>query len=258
MAPAAVRTTATRPVGPRRAGTRQALESDRLPRLGLCGLVVVALLIGCGGGEQPLRFAVTFEAADGLEAGDEVHFRDLEIGTVTKVGLDENGLVRADVEVEPEHRSAVAYNSVIEIRRAGILGGRQLLVSEGEGPRAAVRDGAVLTGSQGMTSEALEAIKGASRTALESLQQLGTDLQQRFSELSDSPEAAEMQEALTSYRERLEELGSEGAEKMREEAKKLREKADEMGRALEEKGLEERARELREEVEAILEKGSGG
>ncbi len=218
-------------------------------------LTCCALLGACGGGDKSLEIAVTFEDADGLEEGDEVTFRGLEIGTVTNVGLDENGLVRADLEIKPEHRSAIAYNSIIEIRRAGMLGGRELLVSEGEGPRAAVRDGAVLTGSEGTPSETLEAIKGASEKALASLQKLGNDIQDRFSELSDSPEAAELQEALDSYREKLGELGSEGASRISAEADSIREKADELGRALEEKGLEERARELRQEVESILESG---
>ena len=101
----------------------------------------------------------------------------------------------------------------------------------------------------------MEAIKGASERALAGLQKLGDDLQQRFVDFGESPEAAELQKALETYRDKLREAGSESTERLRDEAQKLREKADEMGRALEEKGLDERARELRDEVESILENG---
>ena len=84
------------------------------PRV-LIAAAALCLTVACGGGDKPLVFSVTFQEARGLEAGDAVFFRGLEIGQVEDVGLDESGLVRATVEVDPEHRSAIAYTSIIEI-----------------------------------------------------------------------------------------------------------------------------------------------
>jgi ABC-type transporter Mla subunit MlaD len=199
--------------------------------------------------EEPLRFAVLFEANEGLEAGDEVMYKDMEVGRVTEVGLDENGKVRVEVEVEPRYRGAVAMSSVISVARAGVLGGRRIEVSDGVGERAPVVPGSVLLGHDASSPTVLERLRSAGQDAMDRLGVVGADLERRLSEMQQSPEAAELREAMR----RLGEQAADSSERLRAEgAEAVRQRAAELQRSLEAQGKGEEARDLAERIERWL------
>jgi ABC-type transporter Mla subunit MlaD len=175
--------------------------------------VVGALLLVCAcEAEPPLRFFVTFEAAGGLGVGDEVVFRELEIGRVVDVGIDQDGKVRVAVVVEGRYRGAIAESSRIEIERSGMLG-RRLTVREGPGERRPLADGGVLTGSEGQVANLLDRLEAASSGAVQRARELAGDLEAQFRDVEGSQEAQDLAAAI----ERLREQSSQGAQRLQEE-----------------------------------------
>lgn len=222
------------------------------------GLAACLSLFACGG-EGPLRFAVTFQDAQGLERGDDVEYKGLEVGEVTRVAIDEEGNVRVDVQVGARHRSSVAMNSILEVERAGVLGGRKLVIRDGEGARIPMLPGAVLVGRESAGTRAVESLRQAGQSAVEGLSALGAGLAERVRGLRDSEEAKGLADALTRFGEEASTMTREQAEKFREEQiPAIRERAEELRRELEAKGLDEDAKRVWEDFEKWLEEVRGG
>ena len=226
---------------------------------GLCALLLLLLApAGCGG-EGPLRFAVLFQNAQGLERGDEVEYKGLEIGEVTGVAVDQQGNVRVEVEVRARHRAAVAMNSLVEVERAGVLGGRKLVVHDGPGARIPMIERAELIGRESEGDRAVDSLRRAGRSALEGLSALGEGLTERLRSLRDSEQAKELADALTRFGEETSQMSREQATRFREEQiPALRERAAELRRELEEKGLEEDAQRVWDDFQRWLEEVQGG
>lgn len=254
---------------PSKIRTDPQLASGPRPRVARAGsvrsaLLVAALLpallvvVGCGG-EKPLRFAVLFQDAQGIERGDEIEYKGLEIGEVTKVAIDEEGNVRVDAFVGARHRGAVAMNSIFEVERAGVLGGRKLVVRDGEGARIPMLDGAELIGRESEGDRAIDSIRRAGKSAIEGVTALGEGLAERLRGLRDSEEAKELADSLARFGEETADMTREQAQRFREEQlPALRERAEELRRKLEEQGLEEDARRVWDDFQKWLEEVQGG
>jgi len=210
-------------------------------------------LLACGG-EGPLRFAVLFQDAQGIERGDDVEYKGLEIGEVTRVAVDEEGNVRIEVEVRPRHRGALSMGSLIDVERAGVLGGRKLVVRDGEGARIPMLEGAELIGRESEGDRAVDSLRRAGKSAIEGVSALGEGLTERLRALRESDEAKELADSLTRFGEEAATMTREQAERFREERlPALRERAEELRRELEEQGLEEDAKGMWEDFERWLE-----
>ena len=161
-----------------RTHSRQSLTARALAAVWL-----ILATFGCGAPDA-LRFTVLFEDAAGLEAGMPVEYRGLEIGKVTAVGLDDQGLVEVAVVVENEYRSAITHSSTIRSETRGIRRRPHLIVTEGEpqGERRAVQDGDVLKGSPRMLDDALTRLQDGARAAWQSTTEAASDLQEKLSE----------------------------------------------------------------------------
>ena len=194
-------------------------------------LVIAALWLTTCRGEEPLRFAVTFESAGGLEVGMPVVHRGLEVGRVTAVGLDDQGLVEIEVEIESEYRSAVAHNSIIRSQTHGLRRKLRLAVEDGPGERRPVADGDVLSGSPRLLDDALTKLQeGARRT---------------WDKTAES--ARQLQEALA-------EAGQKELERLRrEQIPELRKQAEQARRELEDAGMSEEAADYWQRFEGWLE-----
>ncbi|REJ86104.1 MAG: MCE family protein [Acidobacteria bacterium] len=250
-------------------------SAPRSPILALLVLLVpaaAALLSGCGNGDDALEFAVTFDDAGGIGDGDEVVYKGLDIGEVTGVGVDQQGNVRVDVRVRSDYRGAIATNSLIEIERAGLLGGRQLTVRDGEGERRPLEDRGVLAGTLGPVSSAVSSLRSMSTQALTALRETANDLEGRLrgegegegegegaegepSEPSVASQLAELTAAFESLRQQAETDGIEADDpRLRAEVEKVRERLDALRARLAEEGtgLRERLTPLLEDLERWL------
>ena len=215
--------------------------------LALCALALSST-IACER-EAPLQFTVLFEQNHEVEAGDAVVYKDMEVGRVREVGLDENGKVRVEVQVEPRYRGAVATSSLVSVERAGMLGGRRLLVTDGDGERLPLPEGSVLIGHEVASPTVLERLQSASEGAMARLGELGADLELRLDELQQSPEAEELRAAMARAGEQV----AAGSERLRTEGlEAVRRRSEELQRKLEAEGKSEEAKELAAQVERWL------
>jgi hypothetical protein len=248
----------SRPGGPAMRSPHRPRRRLPVPRPALASAAIALALAACGG-EGPLRFAVTFQDAQGIERGDEVEYKGLEVGEVTRVAIDEEGNVRVDVQLSPRHRGAVAMGSVIEVERAGVLGGRKLVITDGPGARIPMLPGAVLVGKEGEGTRAVDSLRQAGQSAVEGLSALGAGLAERVRGLRDSEEAGELADALTRFGEQAATMTREQAARFREEQiPAIRERAEELRRELEAKGLDEEAKKVWADFEQWLEEVRSG
>ena len=139
-----------------------------------CALALVAA-VACERAE-PLRFTVLFEQNHDVEAGDAVVYKEMEVGRVTAVGLDANGKVSVEVQIEPRYQGAMATTSLVSVERAGVLGGRRLVVADGEGERLPLPPGSTLIGHEANTPGVFERLRAASQGAMAGLGAVGADL----------------------------------------------------------------------------------
>lgn len=220
------------------------------PAIASCVLVggLLGGLLACER-EEPLRFAVLYEENHDLESGDVVVYKDMEVGRVTEVGLDENGKVRVDVQVEARYRGALAANSILAVERAGVLGGRQLVVTDGPGDRLPLAENAVLIGHEDSSPGVFDRLRTAGQEAMARIGELGADLERRLDDLQQSPEADELRAAMS----RLGEQAAEGSERLRTEGvAAVRQRAAELQRKLEAEGKSAEARDLADRIERWL------
>lgn len=219
-------------------------------------LLLCVLAVACAS-EEPLRFAVTFDDAGGIERGDEVHYKGLEIGEVRSVGVDSGGKVRVEVEVEGKYSEALTTTSMVEIERAGLLGGRQLTVRDGDGPRQALRSGDVLEGTLGPLSGAVTSLRDMGAQALSSLQERADDLQERIRSARDAAIDAETTEGADAQGDQeppaarqLAELGA-ALEALSREAAEAEQEAQDPAQREE---LQQRMAEVQEQLTILREK----
>jgi hypothetical protein len=217
------------------------------------------LALSACGGEGPLRFAILFQDAQGLSRGDHVEYKGLEIGEVTRIEIDPQGNVRVDLQIGVRHRGAIAMNSVFEVERSGMLGGRKLVVSDGVGARIPMLEGAELVGRESEGDRAVDSLRRAGQSAIEGVGALGEGLAERLRALRDSEEAKELADSLTRFGEETASMTREQAQRFREEhLPALRERAEKLRRELEEKGLEEDAKKVWDDFQRWLEEVQGG
>jgi ABC-type transporter Mla subunit MlaD len=210
---------------------------------------------------EPLRFTVLFEQNHEVEAGDAVVYKEMEVGRVTGVGLDANGKVSVEVQIEPRYQGAMATTSLVSVERAGVLGGRRLVVPDGEGERLPLPSGSTVIGHEATTPGVFERLRAASQGAMAGLGAVGADLEQwlddlelSLDEIQASPEAEELRAAL----QRAGEEVAAGSERLRSEGvAAVRQRAQELQRKLEAEGKTEEARELGEQIERWLEEAGG-
>jgi ABC-type transporter Mla subunit MlaD len=207
--------------------------------------------------EAPLQFTVLFEQNHEVEAGDAVVYKDIEVGRVREVGLDENGKVRVEVQVEPRYRGALATSSRVAVERAGMLGGRRLIVTDGEGERLPLPAGSILIGHEVASPTVLERLQTAGQDAMAGLGALSADLERRLDEMQQSPEAEELRAAMRRAGEQV----AASSERLRTEGiEAVRQRSEELQRKLEAEGKSEEAKELAAQMERWLAQagGSGG
>ena len=223
-------------------------------RLAPVAALALLVLAACRAPE-PLRFGVTFEDAGGVKRGNRVVHRGLEVGKVTRVGIDDQGLVLVSVEVEDRFRGAVARNSIVRIERYGIRRRVQLNLQDSEGERIPLTDGDVLKGSEGVVDDLVTKIQDVTGQVFDRAAEEASTIAERLRTLPDSPEIQDFSEALRLFGEETAQRSREGWTRWREEElPRLRERAEAARRQLEESGMLEEAEELRRDFESWLEK----
>ncbi len=117
-------------------------------RLGMFVTLGLAVLIGgvyfIGDKEQLFRktFHVTgvFRDVSGLQAGNNVRFAGINVGTVDNIRIVSDSTVRVDIVISEKTRQFIKKDAVASIGSDGLMGNRILILSPGAGGKTEVQD----------------------------------------------------------------------------------------------------------------------
>ena len=111
----------------------------------ICLSIAAALLAGaCGGtGEEMISVSARFDDVGDLYVNAPVHLADIDVGSVTGIGLDDN---QAVVEMEIETSAEIPANVEARVRRTSVLGERiiDLVIPEATPPSGVLVEGDII------------------------------------------------------------------------------------------------------------------
>ncbi|MFO7844399.1 MAG: MlaD family protein [Bacteroidales bacterium] len=85
-----------------------------------------------------------FNDISGLKVGNDVRFSGINIGTVSKVEIINDSLVRVDLSVQDDVRKFIRKDSKMEIGSEGLMGNKIVNVYSGSGDEEIIKDGGYL------------------------------------------------------------------------------------------------------------------
>lgn len=219
-------------------------------RLGLgCLLVTLACRAG-------LTFTVTFDEVAGLEPGDAVVYKGLEVGKVREIRLTRSGPIEVELGIYREHRRLLYREARFLLERT-VTGGHRIAVYDTEGPRTPIEGGEVVAGRRAPLGELMGKVRDLGRDLVtEGAERLSEQIDAWREGLGDSQEEADLVERARAYAERTAEMSREQLERFRrEELPELERRATRLRRWLEEQGRKADAerfwRDFREWLESV-------
>lgn len=223
------------------------METRRI--LVLLGLVAtLGTLAACGPSE--LDFTVEFAEAEGLEPGDPVVYRGLEVGRVRAVSLADGG-VRADLELDGEHREAIYREADFTLERT-VTGGRKIVIYDTAGPRTRMAEGDLVRGGTTSLGALADKLGALGRDLLErGAEKMGTQLDDWRRQLDDSDAGETFLEGARGWMGRGSDMTAERWHEFRaDELPKLRRKAEGVRDWLVEQGREADAKKFWDDFES--------
>jgi hypothetical protein len=176
--------------------------------------------ISCGHGD--LDFDILFQDGDGLKPGQPVIFKGVEIGEVTRVGIDEDGTVRFSVTIKDEYRDTVYREARYTIEKPdgsfSYSDLRQITIYDRSSEsRTTVTPGDVIEGSDGLLADWMEAAAGYGKQLWAAAEVAFEEFSREIAEFSHSPEGQDLQRELRNFGEKIRQLNREQVEAFRRE-----------------------------------------
>ena len=120
-------------------------------RLGLFiigGLVIFVIAIFIIGKQENLfdpvfKITTTFNNVSGLEAGSNIRFSGINVGTVDNIRIINDTTVRVDMLIKTSVQQFIKNDCEAGIGSAGIIGDRILIITQGSEGAPLVKDGAI-------------------------------------------------------------------------------------------------------------------
>ena len=82
-----------------------------------------------------------FHNVKGLQSGNNVRYAGIDVGTVKKIAILNDTLVRVDIEVEEKLKTVIRSNSITSIGTDGLMGNTLLNIEPGNASAPLVKDG---------------------------------------------------------------------------------------------------------------------
>jgi ABC-type transporter Mla subunit MlaD len=208
----------------------------------LVATLLAAGSLACTPEPQGVDFAIDFEEARGLEAGDAMVYRGLRIGEVRSVGLLPERGVRVQVTVLDEHRDAVYREARFVIEESELRsqreGARQVTMKDRGETRTPIEPADTLEGSEGAVDDFLASLKEVGKATVEAAERAAEQIGEALDQARESPEARQLREDLDRFTRDAEVLAEEEWDRLRkqrlpalvEEAERLRDQLEEDGR----------------------------
>ncbi len=127
-------------------------EPNKNIKLGLFVIVGTAFLIIAMyfiGAKQNLfsrtfRIYVNFHNVDGLQAGNNVRFAGIDVGTVEAVDIQSDSSVQVSLIIEDEYKSYIKKNALASIGTDGLMGNKLVNINSSHDPGLSIEEGDVL------------------------------------------------------------------------------------------------------------------
>ena len=111
-------------------------------------LIFIAAVLTLGGQKKTFANAVTLKAifndVSGLQAGNNIWFSGVKVGTVKKIGFTPSSKVEVWLDVEEKHQPYIRKNAKAKIGTEGMIGNKIIVLSGGNETAPPVQDNDLL------------------------------------------------------------------------------------------------------------------
>src|SRR5690242_20144671 len=90
---------------------------------------------------KSFKLYANFRNVKGLRTGNSVRYGGIDVGTVKKIDIINDTLIRVDLEVEEKLKSVIRKNALTSIGSDGLMGNTLLNIEQGSEPAPFVKDG---------------------------------------------------------------------------------------------------------------------
>src|SRR5665647_2600359 len=132
-------------------------------RLGLFiigGLVIFVIAIFIIGKQENLfdpvfKITTTFNNVSGLQAGSNIRFSGINVGTIDNINIINDTTVRVDMLIKKSVQQFIKNDCKAGIGSAGIIGDRILIISQGSYDAPLIKDGENIESKEPVETEAI-------------------------------------------------------------------------------------------------------
>ncbi len=132
-------------------------------RLGLfiaVGLALFVITIFIIGKQKNLfnpvfKLTTTFHNVSGLQVGNNIRFSGINVGTVDKITIINDSMVRVDMLVRKEIKQFIKSDGIVAIGSEGLIGDRLLMITQGNSDSPVVEEGQELQSAEPVETDAI-------------------------------------------------------------------------------------------------------
>jgi phospholipid/cholesterol/gamma-HCH transport system substrate-binding protein len=132
-------------------------------RLGLFimgGVAIFVIAIFIIGKQEHLfdpvfKISTNFKNVSGLEAGSNVRYSGINVGTVDKISIINDTTVRVDMMIKKSVQQFIKDDCEAGIGSAGVIGDRILIITQGSDSASLVKDGAFIGSKEPIEADAI-------------------------------------------------------------------------------------------------------
>ena len=112
-------------------------------------LVIFVLGVMTLGGQKSLfnkgaAISAIFPEVNGLQAGNNVWFAGVKVGTVQEISFEKDGRVKVAMNIEKDYQSIIKKDTRAKVGADGFIGNKLIILSGGSANAAVVEDGTTL------------------------------------------------------------------------------------------------------------------
>lgn len=125
-------------------------------------LVIFVLGVMTLGGQKSLfnkgaTISAIFPEVNGLQAGNNVWYAGVKIGTVQSIAFENNGQVKVEMNIEKDYLSIIKKDAKAKVGSDGFIGNKLIILYGGSATAAVVEDGNTLATEQAVGMEQMMA-----------------------------------------------------------------------------------------------------
>jgi phospholipid/cholesterol/gamma-HCH transport system substrate-binding protein len=114
--------------------------------IGALMLIITIYFVGAKKNLFSATFKITalFNDIQGLQKGNNIRFRGLDVGTVAELKVENDSSVKITMDIKTELKPYIKKNAIANIATDGLMGNKILIIQNQESPSASVAENDVL------------------------------------------------------------------------------------------------------------------